>query len=450
MGANSALRKSSSLPAVDARLVSLLSELSKQDKEFWSFEGSRRTAAHAYFQYPAMMVPAVQRALLGALLTAQPGVQRVLEPFAGAGTILVESMYAGLAVHGQDLNPLAVLLCQAKIGPFNNADIREASIELLERITADHSTRYIAEFPGLAKWFSKHAAIQLSRISRAIRSIRRLDVRRFLWIVLCETVRRTSNSRTSTYKLHIRAPDDRPMDPMPVFESVLRRNLSQHARFTTQLRSRGNLDTDGEYVADISIALRDARLPIGRGVFDALMTSPPYGDNRTTVPYGQYSYLPLQWVDLADIPGAEKEMLRSTHEIDSRSLGGVVSKGAVGTNFEYLWLLDRSKSLRQVLYRRGLAEETRRRVLPFIADLDRALSASLEALRSNAYGFWTVGNRRVAGRELPLDDILAELSSGDAVLVTDFSRRIHSKRMANRNDTTRTMSGERILVFRKK
>lgn len=35
--------------------------------------------------------------------------------------------------------------------------------------------------------------------------------------------------------------------------------------------------------------------------FDVILTSPPYGDNHTTVTYGQYSYLPLSWIDLKDI-----------------------------------------------------------------------------------------------------------------------------------------------------
>ena len=64
-------------------------------------------------------------------------------------------------------------------------------------------------------------------------------------------------------------------------------------------------------------------VPPVQGGHDLLVTSPPYGDNPSTVPYGQYSYLPLQWIDLDDIhEDIDSSYLRSTHEIDTRSLGG--------------------------------------------------------------------------------------------------------------------------------
>ena len=57
--------------------------------------------------------------------------------------------------------------------------------------------------------------------------------------------------------------------------------------------------------------------------YDLLVTSPPYGDNLSTITYGQHAYLPLQWVVLKDIdPKAEESFLRTTQEIDRRSLGG--------------------------------------------------------------------------------------------------------------------------------
>jgi len=46
---------------------------------------------------------------------------------------------------------------------------------------------------------------------------------------------------------------------------------------------------------------------------DLIVTSPPYGDSKTTVAYGQYSRLSLQWLDFED------SICRS---IDKISLGG--------------------------------------------------------------------------------------------------------------------------------
>src|ERR1035438_6502972 len=80
-------------------------------------------------------------------------------------------------------------------------------------------------------------------------------------------------------------------------------------------------------LSDIDVCLlRDAREPLvdsTMGTCDLLVSSPPYGDNASTVPYGQHSFLPLQWIDLSDIDVClRKDWLATTHEIDHRSLGG--------------------------------------------------------------------------------------------------------------------------------
>ncbi|MCS6830161.1 MAG: DNA methylase, partial [bacterium] len=46
---------------------------------------------------------------------------------------------------------------------------------------------------------------------------------------------------------------------------------------------------------------------------DLIVTSPPYGDSRTTVAYGQFSRLSAQWLDL---------LSSGKKDIDSELLGG--------------------------------------------------------------------------------------------------------------------------------
>ncbi|XZJ61947.1 hypothetical protein ACSXEL_17120 (plasmid) [Clostridium perfringens] len=48
--------------------------------------------------------------------------------------------------------------------------------------------------------------------------------------------------------------------------------------------------------------------------FDLLITSPPYGDSKTTVAYGQFSRLSLQWLNL--------EMEMEVNQLDNVMLGG--------------------------------------------------------------------------------------------------------------------------------
>lgn len=439
------------LRTVDAMLRRHLAALSADDPDFWTFLAkSEREDAHGFFQYPAMMVPRVQRELLRLILQLQKGVRSVLDPFAGSGTILSEAMYAGLEVCAQDVNPLAVLLCRAKAGPFvtHVAKVRVGEVE--RTVDGDRSERAEGEFPRLTKWFEPQAIVELSRLRRAIRRVPERWVRRLLWVTLAETVRLTSNSRTSTYKLHVRPADEIKQLSLPIetFKRLVDRNLQRHASFAAALEKAGHL-VGSEYTASINCRLGDSRLPI-EGPFDLLVTSPPYGDNTSTVPYGQASYLPLQWIDLTDVDAAAApDYLNSTYEIDTRSLGGRRPRGDLQKLTSDL--RERSPAFRNVLSELASAPRDRTmRVFSFVRDLNQCLGPITDSLRPNAYLIWTVGNRRVGGIQVPLDAILEELLAHHRVTrVTAVDRRIPTKRMATRNSIASTMRAEHILVFRK-
>ena len=347
---------------------------------------------------------------------------------------------------------LAVLFCRTKAGPFQTDGLASAAKTVVAQAGADRGKSVEADFPGLEKWFCPTAVTALSRLRRAIRSVEHTWWRRVLWTGLAETVRLTSNSRTSTFKLHIRSPDDirsRQVDPLKTFATIVSDIMKRLHQEATALQEGGHLSADGGYRGDVSIRLRDSVTAIpSPDPHDLLVTSPPYGDNTSTVPYGQYSYLPLHWIDLHDIdPDADCRCLRSTHEIDAKSLGGS-RKDAV---HEVQRLLNVSPSLRQTLRRlEPLPPDRRGRVAAFCRDLDSSLRVILTALRPSAYMIWTVGNRRVGGEPVPTDAILQELlAARGAHLVTRIERMIPSKRMATRNSIASTMRREVILLFRR-
>ena len=440
--------------AIDRKIICQLKSLSRTDEDYWAFRRrSTRCKAQGLTQYPAMMVPAMQAELIGAVAAADGGVTRVFDPFIGSGTTLVECMRLGLNFAGQDINPLAVLLCRTKAGPFHTTRLANAVDEVVARAETDREENVESDFPGLEKWFCRTAIAELSRIRRAIRTVNHTWCRRVLWTGLAETVRLTSNSRTSTFKLHIRDADElrsrevRPLATFSAIASTMTHRLRQEAK---ALRASGHLSTNGSYRGDISIRLGDSTevIPTARLRCDLLVTSPPYGDNTSTVPYGQYSYLPLQWIDLHDIDEkADVRCLSSTCEIDMRSLGGS-KRNAVQ---DVQKLLTHSSSLQQALRRlKDFPADRAKRVAAFCRDLDASLSTVLSALRPSAYMIWTVGNRRVGGHPVPTDAILQELLAARGVyLVTRIERKIPNKRMATRNATAKTMRDEAILVFRK-
>jgi len=437
----------------DTALVDALEELASADK--WAFRSwTAREYSHGLFQYPAMMVPQMQRELLEELCGAGAGTT-LYDPFVGSGTTLAEGMLQGLDFLGTDVNPLAILLCRAKAGPYFIEALEAAGERVIEATRVDRGRRIELDWDGWEKWFRRDVATALSRLRRAVRAEGRQH-RRFLWVCLAETVRLTSNSRTSTVKLHTRPSEEietRAIDPLLTFSRVFERNLERFGEQRDELREAELLSPNGHYRGDVELHLHDVSsgpAPTNGRDYEVLLTSPPYGDNVSTVPYGQHAYLPLQWIDFEDIDedADPKRFLTSTHAIDAMSLGAPLRSAIEAVEP----LRAASPSLDAILDE--LAGEKRdrpMRVAAFWRDLDTSLDHILAPLAPGALMAWTVGNRRVGRRQVPTDSILTELLElRGCTVVTTLQRVIPDcrKRMASRNSVVSTMSAEKVLVLR--
>lgn len=405
-------------------------------------------------QYPAMMVPQMVSALLSAAGDTEPNFQRVVDPFVGSGTVLTEATLRGLDFVGSDINPLAILLCRVKAGPIFPEAVSERAEACLDRIQRSKSNAVDIDFPGRDKWFTSGAQAGLCKIRRAIITESSTIVRRFLWVALAETVRLSSNSRTSTFKLHIRSTNERKgrrPNPREIFSRIVKENLKRYCSLAESLRNNGHLNR-GHYSREARLLFGDTRANLNNHIeensCDGIFTSPPYGDNVTTVPYGQYSYLPLNWINLCDIDkNIDQSCLSTTHEVDRRSLGG--SRRTKTDRVDAL----RSRSPTFAVTLDKLHDQPIdrwQRVAAFATDLDDCIHPTLRILRSGGLMFWVLGNRNVGERPVPLDQILLELlESRSCTLVTQIRRQIPSKRMAARNSVSSTMANETILVIRK-
>ncbi|MCG2596712.1 MULTISPECIES: hypothetical protein [Burkholderiales] len=425
------------------------------DPDFWSSKDRDRTdSAHSIFQYPAMMVPLVQRRLLGAVLEARPDIESVYDPFMGSGTSLVSGMHYGLNVYGNDINPLAVLISRVRTAQSVEAEVGAIAEQVAGKAAADRRHTIETAMENRDKWFQADVSRELSRLRRAIRQCDDLWVRRFLWVTLAETVRLTSNDRTSTYKLHARPLSEiekRNLSPIAVFKNLAKENAASFKAFRHRLSEAKRLKSS-KYVAKTDARIGDTRNAqeywADAAPFDLLMTSPPYGDNLTTVTYGQHSYLPLHWIDFEDIdPAADIETLRTTQEIDRRSLGGAASDD-VWTEAKLLEASPRLKRFADALSAKP--GDARVRLIRFYRDFGASLESIVDVVKPDGYMIWTVGNRNIAGQQVPTDLVLSELVEGlRCNVVTTLTRRIHHKRMPDRNASSATMREEKILLVRK-
>ena len=410
-----------------------------------------RDFARKILNYPAMMVPSVQEPIIKSLSETFEGEISLIDPFMGASNTLVTGMKYGLNVFGQDINPLSVLLSKVKTTYYAEEELKTSQEAILSRLESDSSRRKEKKFHNIDKWFKEDVQIELSKLYRAINHESNLKIRRFFWITLAEVIRLTSNDRTSTFKMHVRTKEEiesRNLSPINYFSSIMKRSIEDIIDYCTILKEK-ELIIEGSYAKKTEVKWGNSLNELNTNqTFDLLVTSPPYGDNQTTVTYGQFSYLPLQWIPIEDIQeDIEFDYLKTIQQIDTSSLGGkMIEKFSERKDI----LFEKSVTLKQLFDDYNNDERVKaKKVINFIHDLDKTIDNLLTKMKNEAYMVWTVGNRNVNKKVVQNDDILIDLlASKNVELITDLERDILSKRMPGRNNFSDTMNKEKILIFK--
>ena len=415
-------------------------------------EGADRSEnLHRLFMYPAMMVPAAQHAVIKAIADCLPVGAWAMDPFMGSGTSLMSCMEFGFNVYGQDINPFAVMLSKAKAEKYDIHQLKEVCKVVLDKISKDEETTVAVTFRNIDKWFNPDIQIGLSKIRRAIQTVDSQLIRYFLWVIMSEVIRTGSNDRTSTFKLHRRSEEDiqkRDVNIIKEFTILVNRGIDDVALYWDKLTKETELNEEFHNV-EADIRWGDTKELIERDTrFDLLVSSPPYGDNHTTVTYGQTSYLPLQWIDPIDL-SCPYDYVKTTQEIDRRSLGGQTKKKEIMAAIATLYA--KTPALKSFVDSVPADEKDKYyKTLSFIADFDQSLEKIVASMKDDAFYIWTIGNRVVGNREIPNDKVLIELmESREIELFERAERQILNKKQSKRNNYSKTMEKEHILIFHK-
>src|SRR5437667_6168647 len=87
----------------------------------WDFRGTNtQYSTHGMHTWLAAMIPGVAQKLI-----SKTNARKVLDPFCGGGTVLVECVHNGVPSAGVDINPLAVIISNAKTTPISANDLHE-------------------------------------------------------------------------------------------------------------------------------------------------------------------------------------------------------------------------------------------------------------------------------------------------------------------------------------
>lgn len=398
--------------------------------------------------YPAMIADTLAIDLAGRYVNEKAN---VLDPFCGTGRTLIAASARGASCIGIDVNPLACMITRAKTARIDTRTLQAINEELLYPSKRQKLALSAGFVPLLLErrnvdWFSRSVKRELAIIISWLNHLRlRREEKELLAVILSATIREVSYARNDQWKLHRMSAEAR-AEHSPCVKGVFSRRLaaaiSELNRFPPPKGTVRVITGDARQLQSL-LAANGAP-----SYYDVIITSPPYGDSRTTVQYGAMSGISLgvlrhlTRLEIDALPGGE---------IDRRCLGGSIPREYATT------AIDRSHWLG------GRNNEARRRVARFLSDLSVVCEQAAGGLRKGGVAVFVISRRRVGGWRLHLDKFITDAFSECGLkLERSDVRRIEHKRtpkVINRNGHgqlcarthkgTVTMREEHVLVYKK-
>ena len=406
----------------------------------WNFEeANTKTLTHCFHSYPAMMIPQIAARLIEKY---GKNASLLFDPYCGTGTSLVEANVRNINAFGTDLNPLARLIAKAKTTPI---DIQTLNLYLKDFNDWLFSLRFgieknysvvLPKFNNIDYWFTRDVQIKLAILKHYIEQIDNQSIKQFFFVAFSETVRDSSLTRNGEFKLYrISEKNLKNFNPdvYGIMESKLSRNRKGLIQF---LQNKKNNSISQIYSFNTVFEIPKDILPDNSA--DIVVTSPPYGDSRTTVAYGQFSRLANQWLCFSEASKLDNELMGGKRTYAIEKFGIKVLDEAIEKVS--------SKDAKRV-----------KDVYAFYRDYLFSINHISKVIKKNGFVCFVVGNRRVKSITLPTDEITSEMFKINGFQhIETIIRKIPNKRMPSKNSPTNekgkkdtTMNNEFIVVMQK-
>jgi SAM-dependent methyltransferase len=282
-----------------------------------------RYGSHGIHEYRGKFFPQLVRSLLN--IGGANTETVVLDPMCGSGTTLVEASILGCNSFGLDMNPLSVLMSQAKteilaIAP--SVVLNEYKRLELDVLTAarkgnlSHQLIWFDHLPSrdqeyLSLWFAPEVLTQLDPIMTRIQQVEPSACRKLFLIALSNILRGVSWQKDDDLRVRKQDKLTADFDVPRLFLDELEGSLKSVLSFL--------FEKNGRSVGKSQVIGADARcaaetLPNQVGNVDMVITSPPYA---TALPYLDTDRLSLCYLNLLSRP---EHRSRDYHMIGNREI----------------------------------------------------------------------------------------------------------------------------------
>jgi hypothetical protein len=341
-------------------------------------ERVRTKHVHRLHPYLGKFIPQLVEALLERHL---PRGGRVLDPFAGSGTTLVQALESGLDATGADVAPFNCLLMQVKTREYNPFVLETELREACARLEEFEGRRPEAPIPRYVRdWYAPRAAAELLFFRGLVDDYEHADVLRVVLARAARSARRTTHfdldfprsPQRSEYWCHKHRRTCRPVEEARRFLRRYSLDTLGRIRDFTRVRARGR---------EAEVLHGDARELDFGGSFDGVVTSPPYPGLIDYHEQHRYAYELLGLEECRELElgkGASRAALTSYCEGVAAVLGNV--RGALRRDAPvvivindrrdlYPDILERAGLTLQERYRRHVNRRTGRRAGEFYEDV---------------------------------------------------------------------------------
>ena len=331
-------------------------------------------------KYPATMLPQIGIDILRELNISKG---KLLDPYCGSGSSFASALECGInEMVGYDINPLAVLVSKVKFTKLSikkvlafRQIIRDNIYDFIKKEQNFNKLKY-PQITNIVFWFSKAVSDKLSIIKNFIDKIEDMKIRNFFLIPFSETVRDCSYTRNNEFKLFRMKPEDilhfNP-DVISIYFKKLDDVIFNYKNYYLPKLKKNSI-----------VKINYSKFSSTKEKFDVVLTSPPYGDSKTTVAYGQFSTLSNEWLGI-----------NYARKVDGMLMGGKkikenIKDGVISSFIQKISECDKKRALE---------------VSSYYNDLKDSIIDVANSVRNGGKAIYIVGNRTVKNVKLPTDPI---------------------------------------------
>lgn len=251
-----------------------------------------RYSSHGLHEYKGKFNPQIVRIMLNIL---DLNGKKVLDPFDGSGTSILECAHIGTQCVGTDINPLACFIANTKVNALS-IDIDEARRVItgiirepdMDSVKLDDSLR----MQYLKRWMPEDNLKAIEYISSKVDEITsKENIKNLLLVIASDLIRDYSNQEPSDLRIRKRISPFPEIPLLMAFDEECTKLLNKIEYIQKQF---GIIRSDNHAIC---CDIKNARNPEGRKLFDGAITSPPY---VTALPYIDTQRISLVWLGLCE------------------------------------------------------------------------------------------------------------------------------------------------------